>query len=772
MFRNMPKNNPKSSIGKSPTHDSAELHVTGEAEYCDDINLADGTLHVAIGVSNIAHGEITAINLDAVTKSPNVIDVITADDIPGKQDIGPVFPGDLLLASKEIEFHSQAIFAVAATDYQSAQQAVKLAIIDYKEKTPILDIQQAIKSESYVRPPHGMRCGDAQTSIKNAPHKISGKLTIGGQDHLYLEGQISIAIPEENNGFTIISSNQNPTETQHLIAEVLGLSMADITVKTRRMGGAFGGKETQAAPWACIAAIFAQRTGKTVKCRLGREDDMRLTGKRHPFEHHYTVGFDNAGKIMGVDYQIAAACGYSADLSDAIVDRALFHCDNAYYLENANINGLRCKTNTVSHTAFRGFGGPQGMMLAEVVIEDIAHYLQQDPLKIRHLNFYHDGQKTPYGQTISPSQIPDIVTKLSQQADYENRRAGILEFNQASPIIKRGIALTPVKFGISFTVAHLNQAGALVHIYQDGTIHLNHGGTEMGQGLMTKLSQIVAEEFSIDLSSIKINATQTDKVPNTSPTAASSGTDINGMAVLNAVRKLKRRLEVFAYEKYGVTPEELIFENNQLKLGNQTIHFKDFIKQAYLARTALSATGFYKTPEIHYNRKKAQGQPFFYYANGAAITEVAIDTLTGETKILRTDILHDVGDSINPAIDIGQIEGGYIQGLGWLTSEDLKWDEQGRLSSANPATYKIPTAHDVPEIFNVELLQDTPNVANTIFRSKAVGEPPLMLAISAWCAIRQAISSTSEPNQTIDLVAPATPENILFAIEKLKINQA
>ena len=764
----MPKHNQKFSVGKSPTHDSAELHVTGEAEYCDDINLPDGTLHVAIGVSTIAHGEITAINLDEVKKADNVIDVITANDVPGKNDIGPVFPGDLLLASKEIEFHNQAIFAVAATDYQSAQQAVKLAIIDYKEKTPILNIQQAIQLESYVRPPHGMCCGDAQTSIKNAPHKISGKLTMGGQDHLYLEGQISIAIPEENNAFTIISSNQNPTETQHLIAQVLGLSMADITVKTRRMGGAFGGKETQAAPWACIAAIFSQRTGETVKCRLGREADMRLTGKRHPFESHYTVGFDDSGKIMGVDYQIAAACGYSADLSDAIVDRALFHCDNAYYLENANINGLRCKTNTVSHTAFRGFGGPQGMLLAEAVIEDIAHYLQQDPLKIRQLNFYQSGQQTPYGQTVSPSQIPEIVEKLSQQADYENRRAGILAFNQASPIIKRGIALTPVKFGISFTVAHLNQAGALIHIYQDGTVHLNHGGTEMGQGLMTKLSQIVAEEFSIDLSSIKINATQTDKVPNTSPTAASSGTDINGMAILNAVRKLKRRLEVFAYEKHGVSPEEIVFENNQVKLGNKTINFKNFIKQAYLARTSLSATGFYKTPEIHYNRKKSQGQPFFYYANGAAISEVAIDTLTGETKILRTDILHDVGDSINPAIDIGQIEGGYIQGLGWLTSEDLKWDEQGRLSSANPATYKIPTAHDVPEIFNVKLLQNTPNVANTIFRSKAVGEPPLMLAISAWCAIRQAISSTTQSNQAIDLIAPATPENILFAIENLK----
>ncbi len=759
------------SIGKPHKHDSAPLHTTGEARYIDDVVLPEGALHVAIGGSDIACGEILSIDLSAVKKASGVVDVIVVSDIPAKQDIGPVFAGDLLLTDSRIEYHSQPIFAVVATDYISAKKAVKLAKIEYKKEKPLLNLQEAIDKAIYVRPPHGMSCGDAQKAIESAPHKITGTLNIGGQDHLYLEGQTSIAIPEEDNRITIHSSNQNPTETQHLVAEVLGITMADVNVVTRRMGGAFGGKETQAAPWACIAAIFATRTGKAVKCRLGREDDMRMTGKRHPFKHEYTVGFDENGKIQGVDYLIVGDCGHSPDLSDAIVDRAMFHCDNAYYLENADIQGLRCKTNTVSHTAFRGFGGPQGMMLAEVVIEEIAQVLGKDALEIRKVNFYKEGEKTPYGQAVVPSLVPELVEALEKSADYQNRREGITEFNQHSPIIKRGISLTPVKFGISFTVAHLNQAGALVHIYHDGTIHLNHGGTEMGQGLMTKLAQIVAEEFQVDLDTIVINATRTDKVPNTSPTAASSGTDINGMAVLNAVRKLKRRLEVFVHEEYGATPDEIVFNNNEVKIANKIISFKDFIKQAYLARTALSATGFYKTPEIHYDLVKAKGQPFFYYANGVAITEVAVDILTGESKTLRTDILHDAGKSINPAIDIGQIEGGYVQGLGWLTSEELKWDEKGRLTSANPATYKIPTANDVPEIFNVELLEDTPNVANTIFHSKAVGEPPLMLAISAWCAIRDAIRSVAKPDSQIELDAPATPENIMNAVLSLKKSQ-
>lgn len=751
-------------IGKEIPHDSATLHVTGEARYIDDLKLPAGALHVAIGTSTIACGEIIDLDLTEVAKADGVIDVICAGDIPGKQDIGPVFPGDLLLTDAKIEFHGQPIFAVAARDYISAQRAIKLARISYKEEKPLLDLQEAIDQQVYVRPPHGMRCGDATNAIATAPHKISGSLTIGGQDHLYLEGQVSIAIPEENNRFTIFSSNQNPTETQHLIAEVLNLSMADITVETRRMGGAFGGKETQAAPWACIAAIFAQRTGQAVKCRLGREADMRMTGKRHPFKHEYTVGFDNNGKIQGVDYQIAAACGYSPDLSDAIVDRAMFHCDNAYYLENANINGLRCKTNTVSHTAFRGFGGPQGMLLAEKVIEDIAHYLNKDPLEIRKLNFYQEGQKTPYGQTIESNSLPDLVDQLVIKAEYQKRRDEIKLFNQTSSFIKRGISLTPVKFGISFTVAHLNQAGALLHIYHDGSIHLNHGGTEMGQGLMIKLAQIVADEFGIDLDNIIINATRTDKVPNTSPTAASSGTDLNGMAVLNAAKKLKKRLIDFAITHYHVGEDKVSFVSNIVNLTNKTVDFKELVKQAYLARISLSATGFYRTPKIYYDRKKSKGEPFFYFATGAAISEVEVNTLTGESKVLRTDIIHDVGDSMNPAIDIGQIEGAFIQGMGWLTTEDLKWDNSGRLSSANPATYKIPTASDVPAVFNVELSKNTPNIANTIFRSKAVGEPPLMLAISVWCALYNAIASLSEDNQPITLESPATPENILKAL--------
>ena len=756
------------SIGKKIPHDSAEIHVSGEARYVDDINLPQDSLHVAIGVSSIAYGQITSIDLSDVLAAEGIIDVITASDIQGKQDIGPVFPGDLLLTDSVIAFHSQPIFAVAATDYISAQRAVKLAKIEYKEEKPLLDLQEAIDKQSYVRPPHGMHCGNAKQAIKSSKHQLNGILSIGGQDHLYLEGQVSIAIPEEDNRFTIISSNQNPTEIQHLIAEVLDISMGDVTVETRRMGGGFGGKETQAAPWACIAAIFAQRTGKTVKCRLGREADMRMTGKRHPFKHEYRIGFDDNGKINGVDYQIAAACGHSPDLSDAIVDRAMFHCDNAYYLENADINGLRCKTNTVSNTAFRGFGGPQGMMLAEAVIEDIAHYLNKDPLEIRELNFYHEGDKTPYGQTFDSDLVPKIVKQLTTSSDYKKRREEIKSFNRINSVFKRGISLTPVKFGISFTVAHLNQAGALVHIYHDGSIHLNHGGTEMGQGLMTKLSQIVAEEFKVDLDCIKINATRTDKVPNTSPTAASSGTDLNGMAVLNAVQKLKKSLLNFIFEAYQCEINNVEFENNNVRINSKIISFKELIKQAYLARVALSATGFYKTPRIHYDRKKSKGQPFFYFAIGAAVSEVEINTLTGESRVLRADILHDVGNSINPALDIGQIEGAYIQGMGWLTSEELKWDESGKLTSANPATYKIPTANDVPKIFNIKLLEDAPNIAHTIFHSKAVGEPPLMLAISVWCAIHNAVASFADYKQKVELEAPATPENIIKAIEHLQ----
>ena len=756
------------SIGKKYPHDSAAMHVSGEAKYVDDINLPSDSLHVAIGVSSIAHGQIVSIDLSAVLTAEGVVDVITAKDIPGKQDIGPVFPGDLLLTDSSIEFHSQPIFAVAAKDYRSAQRAIKFAEIKYKEEKPLLDLQEAIDKKVYVRPPHGMHCGNAKDAIASSAHQLKGILSIGGQDHLYLEGQVSIAIPEENNRFTIISSNQNPTETQHLIAEVLNLSMADITVETRRMGGAFGGKETQAAPWACIAAIFAQRTAKTIKCRLSREADMRLTGKRHPFKHEYRVGFDEDGKIKGVDYQIAAACGYSPDLSDAIVDRAMFHCDNAYFLKHADINGLRCKTNTVSNTAFRGFGGPQGMMLAEVVIEDIAHYLNKDPLEIRRLNFYQAGEVTPYGQVVETGLVSELVSQLTISSAYEKRRKEIQHFNESNSVFKRGISLTPVKFGISFTVAHLNQAGALVHIYHDGSIHLNHGGTEMGQGLMTKLSQVVAEEFKVDLESIKVNATRTDKVPNTSPTAASSGTDINGMAVLKAVKKLKKRLVSFICDQYQCNKESILFEAGNIIIKNEIISFKELVKQAYLARVALSATGFYKTPKIHYDRKISQGQPFFYFAIGAAVSEVEVNILTGESRVLRADILHDVGNSINPALDIGQIEGAYIQGMGWLTSEELKWNTKGKLISANPATYKIPTAHDMPKIFNIKLLEDTPNIANTIFHSKAVGEPPLMLAISVWCAIRNVIASLATCKQKIELDSPATPESIINAIEHLK----
>ncbi len=589
---------------------------------------------------------------------------------------------------------------------------------------------------------------------------------VGGQEHLNLEGQVALAVPGEQGAVTVYSSNQNPTEAQKLVAEVLGLSMRQVTIVTRRMGGGFGGKETQGAAPACLAALFAQRNQAAAGCRLSRRDDMIMTGKRHPFQNRYTVGYDEDGFIKGIHYQLAGQCGHSPDLSDAIVDRAMFHCDNAYYLPAVSIEGLRVRSNTVSNTAFRGFGGPQGMLAMEAVIDEVAFSLGKDPLDIRKQNFYDgkDRNVTPYGQTVRTFTVPRIVEELEETSDYRARRQACREFNQHSPVLKRGIALTPVKFGISFTVKHLNQAGALLHLYSDGSFHLNHGGTEMGQGLMVKVAQIVATVFCVDVSCIEVSATRTDKVPNTSATAASSGTDLNGMAASVAANTIKRRLVEYLSEAYAVESSTVAFTRAGIVVGEQLLTMAEVANQAYTARVPLSATGFYRTPEIHYDRASAQGQPFYYYANGAAVSEVIIDTLTGENRLLRVDILHDVGDSINPAIDIGQIEGGFVQGAGWLTCEEVRWDEKGQLTTDGPATYKIPAISDRPGVFNVSLLKDAPNEVPTVLRSKAVGEPPLMLAISVHSAIRDAVASTSGYTHCPDLNAPATPEEILRSV--------
>ena len=759
-------------VGQSQKHDSADKHVCGSAVYIDDRPNTVGQLHAAIGKSTIAHGKIVSLDLSEVARAAGVVAVITADDIPGHIDVGPVFPGDLLFASEIVEFNGQALFAVAASSHELACRAVTLAKIEYQELPAIVSVEQAHEANSYVRPSHTQKRGDSSSAIAGAAHRLNGNLSIGGQEHFYLEGQISYAEPTEDGGMIIHSSSQHPSEVQKLVAEVLDIPFNLVTVDIRRMGGGFGGKETQAAPWACVAALLALHTQKAVKMRLGRADDMLLTGKRHPFESNYTVGFDDDGLIKGIEIEVSGNCGISPDLSDAIVDRAMFHADNAYYLDQATIIGHRCKTNTVSNTAFRGFGGPQGMLVIEGVMDDIARHLNKDPLAVRKRNLYQKQQRniTHYHQTVEHNNLQEIIDKLELSSDYVERRQQISEFNKHNSIVKKGIALTPVKFGISFTVQHLNQAGALIHIYTDGSIHLNHGGTEMGQGLFVKVAQIVAQEFSVDLRTVNVSSTRTDKVPNTSPTAASSGTDINGKAAQNAAQIIKQRLLNFASEHFEVEVADIEFLNGQVVIGEQTLSFAELVQLAYMNRVSLSSTGFYKTPKIHYDRDTASGRPFFYFANGAAVSEVMIDTLTGENKVTRVDILHDVGTSLNPQIDIGQIEGGFIQGMGWLTTEELCWDSTGRMQTTGPATYKIPAVSDTPEIFNVALLADEPNREPTIYHSKAVGEPPLMLAISVWSALRDAVASISDYALSPKLNTPATPECVLNAVNQIKLS--
>ncbi|WP_020406402.1 xanthine dehydrogenase molybdopterin binding subunit [Hahella ganghwensis] len=764
-----PANRHQGGVGAPSKHESAIKHVTGEAIYVDDRTNHVNQLYAAIGKSQIAHGRIKSLDLTDVQAAPGVVKVITADDVPGHLDIGPVFPGDPVLVKELVEFYGQPLFAVAAKTHEQAWRAAQLAKVEFEELPPVLDIDTALAQQNFVRPLHSMQRGDAAQAIEDAPHNLESRLSVGGQEHFYLEGQVSSAIPTEDGGMTIYTSSQHPSEVQKLVAEVLGLPFNLVTVDMRRMGGGFGGKETQAAPWACIAALLANATRQPVKLRLNRGDDMVMTGKRHPFENHYKIGFDEQGRILGADITVNGFCGYSPDLSDAIVDRAMFHSDNAYYLDQVKIVGNRCKTNTVSHTAFRGFGGPQGMMTIEYAMDDIARHLGKDPLEIRKLNLYGQDSRniTPYHQEVEHNNLPEIIERLEASSNYQQRRQEIRQFNQSNRILKRGLALTPVKFGISFTVQHLNQAGALIHIYTDGSIHLNHGGTEMGQGLFTKVAQVVAEEFQVDLNTINVSATRTDKVPNTSPTAASSGTDLNGKAAQNAARTIKQRLIDFIVQHHGVEASEVIFADNRVHFGDQSISFAELAQLAYVNRISLSSTGYYRTPKIHYDRSKASGRPFFYFANGAAVSEVIVDTFTGEYKLLRTDILHDVGHSLNPAIDIGQIEGGFIQGMGWLTSEELVWGDNGRLLTTGPATYKIPAVSDMPADFRVQLF-DQRNREATIYNSKAVGEPPFMLAMSVWSALRDAVSSLADYRFSPPMDTPATPERVLAAVKATK----
>lgn len=753
-----------STIGTSQAHESASRQVSGSARYVDDIPVPHNIAHAAVGLSQVAKGTITSIDLSEVLASDGVIDVITVNDVPGHTDIAPVFEGDPVLAENTILFHGQPIFAVLANTILQARKATTKAKIEIQEQPAVLTTEQAKLNEDFVRPPHYMQQGDVESAMASSQHQLDGYLSVGGQEHLYLEGQVSMAIPEEQDRMLIHTSSQHPSEVQKLVAEVLGISLNLVTVDMRRMGGGFGGKETQAAQWACLAAILAARNKRAVKLRLPRMQDMVSTGKRHPFENSFVVGINKEGLIQATEIEVNGNCGHSADLSDAIVDRAMFHADNTYYLADCKVSGYRCRTNMVSHTAFRGFGGPQGMIMAEAMIDKIARHVGQDPLTIRKLNLYGENTRntTQYGMLVENSPIVDLIEKLEASSDYWQRRQNITAFNQSNSIVKKGLALTPVKFGISFTAKHLNQAGALLHIYTDGSIQVNHGGTEMGQGLHTKIGQIVAHEFGLPISMIEVTSTRTDKVPNTSPTAASSGTDINGKAVQNACLTLKQRLVEFYSEHKDCNPEGALFSDKKLVLESHSIDFVELVQTAYINRVSLSCTGFYKTPKIHYNRETGNGRPFFYFAYGASVSEVAVDTLTGEYKVNQVDILHDVGNSLNPAIDIGQIEGGFIQGMGWLTSEELKWDDKGRLLSNNPATYKIPAIGDTPEVFNVDLYPRA-NDEDSIYHSKAVGEPPLMLGMSVWCALKDALSSITHYQHDPQLDVPATPERVLKA---------
>lgn len=768
---------PQGAAGQQIPHESAAGHVSGEAAYIDDLAVPAGCLHAYVGLSTIAHGRVRRLDLDAVRSAPGVIDVVVRDDIPGHRDIGPVFPGDPLMVGEgdTVEFHGQVLFAVAAVDYRSARRAAALAKVEYAPLEPILTIEQGLAADSFVRPPHFQQRGDAETALHKAANTLEGELFIGGQEQMYLEGQVSLCVPEDDGGMLVYSSTQNPTEGQKLVAEVLGLDIHAVTVDTRRMGGAFGGKETHANQWACLAALLAQRNRRAVKLRLARADDMRATGKRHHFLSRFRVGFDDDGALQGLDLMLAGGCGMSPDLSDAIVDRAMFHSDNAYFIPHVAVVGHRVKTHTVSNTAFRGFGGPQGVVAIEDIMDRVARHTGQDPLDVRLRNLYRaEGGRnvTHYGQTIEQEVLPQLLRRLEETSDYRARRQAIAAFNAREPVLRRGLALTPVKFGISFTVKHLNQAGALIHVYTDGSIQLNHGGTEMGQGLYTKVAQVVAQELQVDVHRIRCTATRTDKVPNTSPTAASSGSDINGMAALNAAQKIRRRLTEFATAHFGVTEDEISFAANTVTVGKRHFSFGEFANLAYLNRIPLSATGFYKTPKIHYDREQATGRPFYYFANGAAVSEVLVDTLTGEYRVTRVDVCHDVGRSLNPDLDRGQIEGGFIQGMGWLTTEELAWDDRGRLLTTGPATYKIPAIGDTPPLFNVELLPDSPNAEATIFRSKAVGEPPLMEGISVWCALRDAVASLDDYQSSPQLDPPATPERVLLACEAMRHRRA
>ncbi len=752
-------------------HESAVAQVAGAAHYIDDLPEVRGTLYAAPILSNVAHGRLLGVDASAALAMTGVVDVVLAADVPGDKQLATFAGDEMVFPTDTVQHQGQVIGLVVAKSVMQARRAARKVQLRIEPLPAILNVHDALAAQSYVLPPVFVQRGNAAKALTQVPHTLHGTLEVGGQEHFYLEGQIAYALPQEQNQWQIYSSTQHPGEVQHWVAHALGIESNAVRVECRRMGGGFGGKETQAGHLAVWAAVAAHKLGHAVKLRLDRDDDFMVTGKRHPFAYEYTVGFDDTGRLTALKLQMAANCGFSADLSGPVADRAIFHSDNAYFLGHVEIASYRCKTNTQSHTAFRGFGGPQGVIVIETIMGDIARQLQMDPLDVRLRNLYNDSEgrdTTHYQMKVEDNILQPLISKLELSAQYRRRCAAILAWNKTSPVLKRGIAITPVKFGISFTATLFNQAGALVHVYTDGSVQVNHGGTEMGQGLNTKVAQVVADELGVPLERVLATASDTSKVPNASATAASAGTDLNGKAAQYAATRVRDNLAAFVGGLDGCDADAVQFAHGLVHTPVGSRNFVDVVKLAYANRIQLWSDGFYRTPKIHYDKVTLTGRPFFYFAYGASCTEVAIDTLTGESKVLKVDILHDVGRSINPAIDIGQIEGGFVQGMGWLTTEQLVWNDKGYLSTHAPSTYKIPTAGDVPEHLQVELWPE-PNREDTVFKSKAVGEPPFMLAISVYEALRDAVAQARDnaggrADALVRLEAPATAENVLKAL--------
>ncbi|RRS04122.1 xanthine dehydrogenase molybdopterin binding subunit [Aquabacterium soli] len=764
------------AAGQSKPHESAHLHVTGSAPYTDDILELTGTLHCALGLSPVAHGQLLGIDLDAVKAMPGVVAVITAADIPGRNDCGAITHDDPILADGELMYLGQPVFAVLSADREAARRAAATAakVIRFKELPALLTPQEGHAAQDYVVPPMHMVRGDAATALAAAPHRMDLHVDLGGQEQFYLEGQISYAVPRENDGMLVYCSTQHPSEMQHHIAVALGLHSHHVQIECRRMGGGFGGKESQSGVFACIAAVAARKLKRPVKLRPDRDDDFMITGRRHCFYHDMALGYDDEGRVLGTEVSMVSRAGFSADLSAPVMGRALCHFDNAYWLPHVAMHGFCARTHTQSNTAFRGFGGPQGAFAIEYALDSIARQLGKDALDVRLANLYgvDTNNVTPYGQVVEDNVLQPLLGELIASSDYRARREAIAAFNAGSPVLKKGLALTPLKFGISFNVVHLNQAGALVHVYTDGSVLVNHGGTEMGQGLNTKVAQMVAHTLGLSLGRVRVTATDTHKVVNTSATAASTGTDLNGKAAQDAALTIRKRLTQFLADRHQVPAESIQFANDCVEVAGNALPFNVVVTEAYMARVQLWSDGFYTTPKLHWDRETMQGHPFYYFAYGAACSEVLVDTLTGEWKLLRADVLHDVGQSINPALDIGQVEGAFIQGMGWLTTEELYWHPKtGKLLTHAPSTYKIPTASDCPEDFRVKLF-DNRNVEDTVYRSKAVGEPPLLLPFSVFFALRDAVSSVGGHKVNPPLRAPATSEALLDAIDAVKAAQA